>query len=490
MAVAPRAPAGDAAEPDAHCGEGVSDTTRASSTRPMAIGVVVVWLALMAYFWPIDLLSFYVAVIVPPIFGAAFLLSMRVNSTVLPIFTALAFVSHGIAPPFFFLNRLNYQPSGFGAVRDFRFGLGEFLDMDAGVVVFVFALVAWMAIMSSRSSQSDAVSRGFGNGRPRYDVLLILFVLLIAVPQTLLMYGWRQGITGVIAEPLGYRLTGVLYYTRMFLYPILIFTGLALARRHALTALVLFAYAVIGGISASSRYVLASSIAPVILFALVDRKRLRLAVLGVAFFAAFVLVTKTREFVYVEPDITFSELASKSLEGISQTPEGMSHVGWLIDSIGGIANRIWGPQDIVLAAQYQVPNRLDAIWTYFTLGTVVQDLTYEFFGMTFEAGSGFGVGIGFIPWMVVISSGNWLFLIGLALLTALMLRAADLLVDRIRRSGVFGAWVFAEPIGFLCVYVMYSSAMNWFYQLMLVLVVAVTFLGAVERAVVRRPVEA
>jgi hypothetical protein len=463
----------------------------AASLWLMVLGGVIGWIVLMIYCWGEDRQAFWLSLILPPVFGTFLILAARTRSVVLTLFFGLTFVSHAIAPPFFFINRdLYHYTGGFGAVKDFQFGVGEFLRMYVPVLVFVLALLLFgmlflrVARRTGRRSTPVLAPRDRGSmRRARYDFAIALFLILVAIPQTVIMYGLKQGITGLVSEPLPYRLTGLLYYSRMFLYPMLLFMAYAASRRYLATGMLILLYASIAGMAASSRYVLLASAAPMLVLTILDRRRMRLLVALALMFGAFVLVTRTRDYVYRPLRPSFTGLVTRSIQG-TDGAAGFS----IPDTIGGLANRLWGPQDVVLAYQYDIPSRGRAIWRYFTSQPVVDDLTFEFYGLTFAYGSGMGVGLGIIPWMVVLSRRSIIVLILLAAIVALMLVVADRLVLAIRTTrGSLGPMA-ADPLAFLFVYTLYPSTINWYFDLLVLvigmLIVLRMFAGGVR---IRRP---
>jgi len=452
---------------------------------------IALWIVLIVYCWmQHDVQAAELAVILPTIFGTAFLVSLRVRSMVLGLFMALTFISHGIAPAFFFLQRDNYTyTGGFGAVKNFSFGVGELLEIYGTVFVFTFSLLAFaMAGIAARKRRRPVPKPPPPAVRSyrqlRYDVLLVLFVVLVGIPQSLIMYSSRVGITGLVSPVLPYRLTGLMYYSRAFFYPVLLFVGFMLSKQRALTASAVLLYAWFAGMCGSSRYLLLISAAAVPLFALIDRKRIRFVLAALFLIVSFRTVTYTRAYVY-DGSPPFREYAWRALHG--EHDYSSLTVG---EVIGGIALRLYGPQDIVLSYQYDVPSRAQAVVRWFTGGNVVEDLNYDFYGMTFAAGSGFGVGIGLHGWMIVLARRSYILLVVLAAVIALLLVLGDAAVDGIRRLTVFNASALASPVAFFLVYVLYASSIRWYYQLLAACflgVWALRFLFPLPAPFVRRP---
>ena len=444
------------------------------------------WLVLLAYFAMRDGEAALLSVLLTPAIGGLLLVAIAARHRVLSLFLGLALLSHAVAPPFFFLRRGFYTyGGGFGAVKNFGFGVGEFLTIYSHVLVFLLALVTFTIGLHRLWPDTTATNRRLNDlapADPRVRLIstaaLALFLLLVAMPMSVFMYANRIGITGLEPAVLPYRLTGILTYFRMLVVPVAIFIGLAFSSRGAALTLLIVAYTFVAGFASASRYVVLSSAAAVTLFALLDRRVLRLvSVLG-ATAAIFVLVTASRDYLYTE-HMPLTQLVQTTLRNYD--PAAFSP----FELVGGIANRLWGPQDVVLAYQYEVPSRWTAIVNYFSLRPVVQDLTYEMYGMTFAgATAAFGVGLGYVPWMILLAGRSLPVLIALAFFTAVLLSLCERLVTRYDAlPGAIG-YLSSRVLAALFIYCIYPSNMNWFYQALLLAVLGL----ALERLRQQLPV--
>ncbi len=258
------------------------------SRRQYILYGLAAWAVLLIYLWNHDRDAFILSLALTPPLAVLLLLSVHSGHLVLSFFMGFALISHAIAPPFFFINRLNYSyAGGFAAVKDFRFGMAEFFGIYAYVAVFLAATVIFaMAsnflfragaggaarpdrVRPARQERADNVSR---KTRVRCSWLLIVFILLVGVPLSLAMFWMRIGISGVVGRVLPYRLTGFATYFRMFGIPLILFSLYSASRRTVfLTALIVF-YTALGGFASSSRYFIFATIAPAALYSLVDRK--------------------------------------------------------------------------------------------------------------------------------------------------------------------------------------------------------------------------
>jgi hypothetical protein len=465
-------------------------TARKRISPLWAVAGLAAWIALIVHCWHHDVEAVKLAMILPSIFGLALLMALKLRSTVLTIFMGFTFISHAIAPAFFFLQKKNYRYSGdWGAVKDFGFGAGELLHIYRPVFLFTAAVLvfagAGIRMTRGRGRRRTIIEAGPKKTRAQravYDVLIIVFLIAIAVPQSIVMYRLRVGLTGVVSPILPFRLTGILYYSRGFLYPLLLFVAYSLSKRKLPTTIAIMLYAWLAGLCASSRYVLLVSMGSVLLFAFLDRRRVRFVIAAAIAGFAFMTVTYSRTYIYVE-QLPLDEYIINSIEYREEHPK----INFW-DLVGGIAMRLYGPQDVVLAYQYDVPSRSQAIANWFTDRPVL-NLNTELYGMDLPEGSGFGVGIGLHAWMVLLSRRSTMLMIFLAAVISALLVLADIPVEAVRRVKIFKVHMAADPLAFFLVFVLYSAAsLRWYYELIALSLVGTWILRMIFMpSPVRRP---
>src|ERR1051326_8557210 len=220
-------------------------TARKRISPLWAVAGLAAWIALIVHCWHHDVEAVKLAMILPSIFGLALLMALKLRSTVLTIFMGFTFISHAIAPAFFFLQKKNYRYSGdwgavkdfgfgagkrtpaffflqkknyrysgdWGAVKDFGFGAGELLHIYRPVFLFTAAVLvfagAGIRMTRGRGRRRTIIEAGPKKTRAQravYDVLIIVFLIAIAVPQSIVMYRLRVGLTGVVSPILPFRL--------------------------------------------------------------------------------------------------------------------------------------------------------------------------------------------------------------------------------------------------------------------------------------------
>lgn len=459
-----------------------------NATVRLIVIAIAAWMGLTAAFMKADMRAGISFAVMSPILASVVVVSLRRAGAVTTVFMLIAFVGHAIAAPFFFMREMYFiRWGGFGAVQSFDFSLRMFFEMYAWVIVLLVVAVTaaaflgpnqamWQAVPPDRSLKARTRSPSSPQTR-RAGMMLLALVTLVLIPMNVFMYEHQIGITGVIAPLMPFRIVGILYYTRFFLAPLVLLIIYARTTRGPLTTGVLLLYAAVAGLAASSRFQLMINAAPVLLFCVRDRATTRLVVSLSVMAVAFALVTASRDFVYSGLHVSILDLVRLILGSGSATfvP---------IDVIGGIANRLWGPQDVVLASQYELKDSLAGLWNFVLLRPVIPDLGYELYGLSFPPGSGWGVGIGFIPWMLVLAARSWFTLLVLGIILGAGLAAVDLIVHTYTRRG--GAYTSASwAAAFFIAYALHAAALLYVYQLITIAVVPITYWKLTQ--VLRRP---
>lgn len=433
------------------------------------------WVMYLLYLWSQDEGSFWVSAGITPPFALIAYAAYRSGNLVLQFFTLFAVIGHVLGAPYFWLTRENYTYAGFGAVKDFNFDPSLFSEIYAWCL-FIFAATAGFVLVLDRRRRfvaAGAQRPAPGDGKPfreggrlsekRSSALLLILIVLVGAPLNVYMARNLIGITGLVSEELPFRLVGVMYYSRLYLIPLLLTWLFSKSTRGVLLFGAIIAYSLLAGFSSASRTVLLLSLMPLILDIYFHRRRASALFLASVAALAFVLVSASRDYTYASAQPSYLEMAENVVDSLAAMPR-MTPMSVL----GGIANRFYGAQDMVLAYQYEPtdPYRsfVDYLWSGGAADSVVRDLNQDFFGMTFTDGSGFGFGIGLAAYLLMLGRAAVpLILLG-PLIVALLISVADRCVvaafsGPLRTAGPYIKYFAAMLLAFS----LYSSSLNLFY---------------------------
>jgi hypothetical protein len=465
----------------------VSDRLPCRSTRLTvskgSAGLLLAWLLWLGYIVATDIGAFWISLVFVPVFGVITWSAIRSNNIVLQSFAVFMFIAHAIGAPFLWLNRSNYGGSGFGSVGSFQFDLGEFFLIYVWVVGIYGALVwctrKWDTYIWPRRGavsqflqqiQTTAPALTSRRSARVFDALLVGFVVLFMVPLNVYMSTNNIGTLGLLNDPLPFRLTGIMYYTRLCFAPLAILVLFSKSSRSWLLVLLIVSYALLAGLSSASRSVFLVSLFSVGYYNFLDRQNTRLVSILVIAALGFLLTSGSRDYTYTVTDFVLSDAVEVSLQTVFS--ERIS----FFDMIGGIANRFYGAQDFILAYQFLREETWSAMVNYFTCGgradAIVPDLGRDLYDMDLE-GTGFGVGIGTLAYFLILSHSNILVMPFAVLALGFLISAGNKLLISVLTKGVAAKMishrVASGPLklafgGFMA-FSLYSSSLNIFYTL-------------------------
>jgi hypothetical protein len=440
------------------------------------------------YFW----LSF----IIGTPFVVGLMMAASTRAPVLIVFAIACLVSGWITPLGFFLEREHFEYSGFSAVRDFDFSVTTFIGYYIPVVVGYGVIICIAAVplllgggqLGIRSSRefSTAGREAVGRvtaflqrpGRRRNQVTFrALFLVLIVLFSATNWWMYNQGIglTGIAPPRLPFRLSGILYYTARFVFPIALTYVLTRFRPSWPELFLVVVYACFAALTSVSRTVLVLLFLPVFVICFAQRRYVVAAFAGVALSIAYPLVALARNFVYViDAGISMRNLNVSIPDMIAASASLYRFDGLLAGPLALVA-RVGGAQDVVLAAQFpadfegsvQAFIRL-YIFDFWGVAREAQRLMYAYAPETIGFATGDG---GFFAHMLLVSSGSWLVLFLVAAYCGLLLSIANDAGVRFSRMGVPGALVLLYSILF-CVFFFALSIPVWTNVFLLIAVVA------------------
>lgn len=441
----------------------------------------------------------FLALAMPVLMGSLMCVSLRQPWFVLNCFMGLLCVAHSFGPAFFFIERDNYSPTGWGAIKSFDFSLQMFFEIYSFLFVYLLLtlgfticlnrllytqpvssggnrgapsfLAQWSELWASRS---NAPHNGVGPGvrmtraprsESKFPVMLLATLLLGFAALNAYMYSNQVGIAGVQSPELPYRLVGLLTYFARMIVPALIFLLYQRISRGWFPALLVLGYAMWAGFTTLSRATLCLTAVPVIIYSYLDRRYLLMAVGLVSILIGYQWTSLARNTVY-------SNVATSPADVIQQTVN--ENDISLFNTISSLLGRIDSPQGIVLAAQTNLMrgggHPVLAVLEQMLAMPMEGDINRAVLGIDLPRATGFNFGFsGLVIWM---AQGSYLWLTFLSLCVALILSFGEFLVRASIRAGA--STEAAAAIGFCYVAILFTATDNvqWIY-----VYVAVAMLG-------------
>lgn len=436
-----------------------------------ALAVVGIVTGHFEYFW----LSFVIGT--PFLVGVVIAAATR--SPVIITFAIASLVSGWLTPLGFFLQRDNYEYSGFGAVKDFDFSAFRFIGYYVPVIIayYLILLVAATPILRNPAryriveSGSDAFGRLASFMKPQGSrrnsgLMRLLFVTLVAVfaSTNWWMYNNGIGLTGINPPQLPFHLSGILYYTSRFVFPVIL-TYLFTRFRPSIADLYLvIAYACFASLTSVSKTVLVLLFLPIFVIAFVEKRYVLSAIAGLILGVMYPVVELARNVVYLVQEGASTRNLEFSLPDVILSSASQYRFNGLLAGPLALVARVGGGQDVALAAQYS--NDFEG-----PLRAFLRLYVFDFWNMAREAQTrmfawapdtlGWATGDGgFFAHLLLVSSGSWVVLFLVAVYAGLMLALANATCVRFARMGVPSALVLLYAILF-CVFFFALSIPLW-----------------------------
>ena len=439
-----------------------------------------------------DVEAFFIATVLTPIFWILFKLAVRIQNLVLQSFCFLMFVAHGIGAPFAWLDRDIYNRDIWA---NFQFKLGELFYIYFWVVI-IYALIIFFTLMFenikflAKSSNLKLLKiRKRGSNSNLYSYLIVSLIIFMMVPLNIYMSTNKIGILGLLSEDLPYRMTGILYYFRLYIFPFVILFLYAKSNRGFFLFLIIFSYAILAGLSSASRSVLIINLFPVIFYTLIDKRKLRILVTMLFSILGYMLITSSRDYTHHTSDVFI--LSEALYYASTYILDGKFSA---YDLVGGFSNRLFGMQDFIVSYSFISDQPWTATFNYFLEGgradTVVPNLERDLFGITNLEGTGFGIGVGTMAYFLILAHSNFLTTPCIAIVLGLMMFVGNRLLGYALCRAVIRSYFSLDfamgcriALGFLMALFLYSSSLNLFYNLLtmvLIFILVSSFLSKIR----------
>lgn len=341
-------------------------------------------------------------------FGIPFLLSIWLCRQIYAILFGWLFIAYGVNTPLFMQKEGYYTRTGWTAIGDFDFSTSQLVDSFVSVIIIVYSLLFISLSVGTKISLDERQTR-FPEKQHHASsklsgFILCIGLLLIGIPINEYMYANRIAQIGVVSGlELPFRLTGILYYGRLFLVPALIMVLLNRSSLSWIIILVCLTYSYVAGVAGLSRHVLVFSSVPILLALYFRKHYIKLAVsigLILVFYGA---ISNARALLYTG---VFPEFFSLCFWGVERLGDS-NQLGELLWSISA---RLYGAQEVVLANQWSTasppPNALlNTLWS----GVPADDIVQQVYGFTPPMGQ--ATGLGLVAGIIWASQGNFVQLI-------------------------------------------------------------------------------
>lgn len=410
-----------------------------------------------------DFEAFILYIMLVPLSLIFVIISFKLKSITLIIFTIFFSLAHGLFPAFFFLNKSSYTYSGWRAVKSFSFDIKEFLIIYSLVYFLMLIIILCSLVFSiipKRNINSKLKISYFrysnknetSNNRINiYNYLLILFIVMITIPLNIFMYYNNIGIVGLPQKELPYNLTGLLYYIRRFVIPLIIFFLYYKSNRSVGLAFFVVLASIFAGILSASRSILILGILPVLYFALIENKMIRLLFLSSITFFAYDCITIARNLIYEVGGNSIVQLFNFVFSNFFTEFN-------FYETLSQLLGRLYGSQSIILAYQYTLENSLSNIINFFLGQKLIENQALELYGLILPEDKAFGVGIGLLAWIIILADKSFLNLVVLGIVLAVYINVLESFIKILYLNKNPIIRITSLPVSFILVFLFWSAS--------------------------------
>lgn len=445
---------------------------------------IFIWATLLFNFFLKDIDAFWLFLIIPPVMGLLVYVSTKQGGVVLPLFFMVCFPGIAISPAFLFLNRDQFSYSGFNAIRDFDFDIVEFLIIYAHLI-FMLVLILFFAgvinrllhIKNKNKKVYSANIRGFEvikstevkspavnlSGKKKFTYYTIAYIFCILIPLNVWMYANGIGMSATEPPVLAYKLVGVSFYFRNYISPLIITYLYFRSGRGLGLVMIILLYALFFGLMSISKGSVVITCFPLLFFAYIDNKKGTFSLVAICTLILYGFIAWVRQFVFLT-NIGSLDMLNMAFNNVSF--EMLNNIFDIMGAIEAVSFRLSGANIYVLAYQYDLPDNLSEIFNYYANNwdALADTIYYGMFGLpAVSDGVVMGVGLGYLGMIFLLAGKSISLLTILALITALLISASDLIVKKYLNSGNKFYAAFGYGASFIMALTLFGADMGKFY---------------------------
>lgn len=322
----------------------------------------------------------------------------------------LLFISQGINSVLFFINKNYYDVySGFNSIGMYKYDLISYYK--AYSYIFIYSVITYLMMeLFYKYNKSEDYFVIFNKLRlkntfniDKYKNMFYVFLILSSI-LSIIMYKNQIGVKGLVQTSLPLHLTGIFYYTRLFIISLAIIVFYLFSNKKT-NLIIIFMYLFIASICSVSKYMFIIVIVPLIIIDIFKRNYLLSVISLFYFFIMYFGIQAVSNEVYKYNYIYYS---IKELIKIFFLSIKDCDVVDILSVLHKFSERIYGTQTIILTSQYNILNTNGFI-RYIICGSEVQemfpDIAAVLYKLYLDDQMAFGVSLGFPGTLIITSCG-------------------------------------------------------------------------------------
>jgi hypothetical protein len=266
----------------------------------------------------------------------------------------------------------------------------------------------------------------------------LVFIVAILIPLHFLTYRYGINIAGISPPDLPFRISGILFYLTKYIIPfyLIYIYWIGDKKIYALLGLTLYAYVL--GVTTISRSIPVSIIIPLLLIAIYKKEKFKSLFLIINIIVIFMLTTQIRNDIYtIENNQLIAKIDKSPIENIINVflnKENFINFYGFINTLNEIFNRIEGFKNLVFSYTYN-PELVAQPWIFllrmisWNFGEYSSD-NHNLQWVGEHLPDNFVLGGGLLSNALIIGNFGFIWLILLAIITAVLLYIIEFSVNR------------------------------------------------------------
>ena len=358
------------------------------------------------------------------------------NHYVFTLFSFILLIAIGLNSVIFFLNEEvdTYDGMDF-LVKSDKFSL--FFHAYSQILLFCLTIVLLSLKFKNRNSINilkgsfSIVYDQFGRVSSSYIVTWFIIILVPLMSYvSIWMYNHNLGILGLQQTVLPYHMTGLLFYSRRFIFPLLLLFLFMKSPHKWFSFCLISIYAIISSVSGSSKSLGLLITIPFIIMSFGYRRNLMGIISIILSIFIFVFVTASRNLVYLDdtPLFTIGEVFTLSWELFKE-----SDFNTLLAFVVSFTDRLYGVHLSVLGDHFNFTTLNEFISYYLgnSIGEVIPNFDLVIKGVVLPDDKAYGMGFGYLATMVLLASDNYFMVIFQAIILFVFFNYTERLVQRL-----------------------------------------------------------
>lgn len=238
--------------------------------------------------------------------GLAFVVFRKITSIFIKMQFLLFFTGYVLSFPVMFIQKENFSPSGWRGIGNYDFGFSKTLQVYIVIIAYVatFVLIAFLlnGVIKNNYMLRKIVKKSRISLKLKLSAWKPVFALLLLFQLYLSYYMFQHkiGILGITPPELPYKLSGVLYYYRFLVVPLISFILLFWCGQSFSKWIILLVLieAIVSGFFAASRAMIIMHAFPAVAYLFYSGYKKASYLVSIIIAFGFILITICRNFLY------------------------------------------------------------------------------------------------------------------------------------------------------------------------------------------------